>query len=162
MEKCVRLIHLGTWYKCYGDDAKVISFITNYKLFEDLRTGVPSVGFPEVSIDRVVRDLKANKINYMLVHDNDKINDYGLENNYDKFLFNDLPFSYVIDGQTFQKKPKGSFIVQYEGEEPEEFIINDNIKDDAELTKKIAEAEINDVIVINDYKIKVIAKNIDY
>ena len=161
MGNCVRLIHLGTWYKCYGNDAKVISFITNYKLFEDIRTGIPSVGFPESSLTKVTNYLRLNKINYILVNDDKEI-DFGIENNYNRFLFNDLPFSYVIEGQTIQKKPKGSFVVQYEEEEPEEFIINENIRDDAELTNKVATAKINDIIVINEYKIKIIDKKIEY
>ena len=82
--------------------------------------------------------------------------------NYDNFLFNDLPFSYVVNGQIMQKKLKGYFIVQYENDEPEKFIINQNIKEDAELTKKVYKANINDTIVINEYKIKIIDKNIDY
>lgn len=162
MKKYVRLIHLGTWYKCYGDDAKIISFITNYKLFEDLKTATPTVGFPEISIVKVTNNLRANKINYILVNDDDKIVDFGKENNYDNFLFNDLPFSYVVNGQIMQKKLKGYFIVQYENNEPEKFIINQNIKEDAELTKKVYKANINDTIVINEYKIKIIDKNIDY
>lgn len=30
--KNVKLYHLGTWYKAYNDDFKIVSFITNYKL----------------------------------------------------------------------------------------------------------------------------------
>jgi len=82
MGKTIRLIHLGSWYKCYGDDALIISFVTDYKLFEDSRTLQPTVGFPETSIDKVVDNLKANKINYILVNDSDRIYDFGDENNY--------------------------------------------------------------------------------
>ena len=38
MEKIVILNHFGTWYKAYGDSAKIISFLMDYKLFEDSRT----------------------------------------------------------------------------------------------------------------------------
>lgn len=162
MEKCVRLIHLGTWYKCHGNDAKVISFITNYKLFEDIITRIPSVGFPESSINKVISDLKANKINYILINDDDKLVDFGMKNNYERFLFNDLPFSYVVDGKKVQKRFKGRFTVKYDGEEPEEFIINENINEDAELAIKVATAEINDFIKINEHNIKVIDKKIEY
>ena len=162
MNKTVRLIHLGSWYKCFGDDAKIISFITDYKLFEDIRTLQPTVGFPESSIDKVVTYLKQNKINYTLVNDSDRIYDFGNENNYDRFLHDDLPFSYVVNGRQVNKKITGRFIVKYESEEEsEEFIINDTISQEAELTKKVLSANIGDIVNINGERVLIIEKEIN-
>ena len=63
----------------------------NYKLFEDSRYGTPTVGFPDSSIGRVVDLLRKNKINYMLKYDDDKLVDFGSDNNFDKLKIH-LPF----------------------------------------------------------------------
>lgn len=160
MKKILKLIHLGSWYKCYGDDAKVISFITDYKLFEDNRTLQPTIGFPESSIDKVVNYLNTNKISYTLVNDSDRIYDFGEENNYERFLHNDLPFSYVVNGKTITKKVEGSFTIKFENEDPENYVIGENISSEAELTKKIIPANEGDFIVINNEKVELIKKDI--
>lgn len=160
--KCVKLYHKGNWYKAYNDDAKIVAFIMDYKLFEDIKSTVPSVGFPESSLEKVIDALCRNKINYILPYDENKLRDFGKENNYDKFLFHDLPFSYVVDGFQAKKKPKGSFIVKYDNEPEEEFVIGENINEDAELVKCVEKGNVGDILSINDYKIEIISKNIEY
>jgi hypothetical protein len=160
MNKTVKFIQVGYWFKCYGDDAKVVSFLTNFKLFEDNKTMKPTVGFPIESIDKVIAKLKTYKVNYMI--DNSEIHDFGKENNYDRFLYNNLPFSYVVRENTVNKKISGCFKVKYESEpDCEEFIINDTISQDAELTKKVLSSVVGETIIINDEKIKIIEKNIE-
>ena len=159
-EKTVILLHLGGWYKVYSDGAKIISFLMDYKLFEDSRTAMPSIGFPESSIEKVINVLKSNKINYILKYDDNKLIDFGEENNFDKFLHHDLPYSYVVHNRTITKKPFGTFKVQYEGEEEEEYIIGENISVDAELTKSVTASNVGDTIKINDFYIKIIDKEI--
>lgn len=158
----VSLIHLGSWYHCYDDDAKIISFIMDYKLFENDYNKKVTVGFPETSISKVVDCLEKNKIDYILINDNNKLKTFNNDNNYLRFLFNDLPVSYVINGRLFVKKPKGNFTVKYDNEEPKNFIIDKNISFDAELTKKVCENKVNDIIFINNYKIKILEKNIEF
>ena len=101
-----------------------------------------------------------NKINYILRYDDDKIIDFGEENNFDRFLHNDLPFSYVVSNGIIEKKAEGSFKVQYEGEDVEEYRIGIDINPDAELVKKVIKANIGDIIKINEFNILVVYKNI--
>ena len=160
MKKTVVLNHLGTWYKAYGDSAKIISFLMDYKLFEDNRSLAPTVGFPETSIIQVTNLLHKNKINYILRYDDDKVVDFGEENNFDKFLHDDLPFSYVVASGPKNKKVEGSFKVQYEGEDVEEYIIGTDINQETELVKKVLDANVGETIKINEFNILVIEKNI--
>ena len=161
-EKTVVLKHLGSWYKVNFDGAYIVSFLMDYKLFEDPRYGAPTVGFPDSSIDRVVDLLRRNKINYMLKYDDDKLVDYGIDNNFDKFLHNDLPFSYVTSQGEIKKQPKGSFKVQYEGDEPEKYIIGENINPEAELVKKVENGNVGEIIKVNDFNVLIIEKSISY
>lgn len=144
------------------DGAYIVSFLMNYKLFEDSRYGTPTVGFPDSSIGRVVDLLRKNKINYMLKYDDDKLVDFGSDNNFDKFLHNDLPFSYVTSRGEVKKQPKGSFKVQYEGDEPEDYIIGENINSEAELVKKVENGNVGEIIKFNDFNVTIIEKNISY
>ncbi len=161
MDNAVILTHGDYWYRAYGDSAYVLSFITDYKLFEDSNTKRPAVSFPIDSIDKVISLLNKNKINYYLKYE-DIYKDFGEENNFKNFIHKDLPFSYIKENEVIKKIPKGSFKVQYEGENPEEYVIGEDISEDAELTKKVEESNIGDVIEINQYKIRVIEKNINY
>lgn len=161
MNKYVKLKHLGSWYKAYDDDAKIISFITDYKLFEDNFTLKPSIGFPERLIDKVIEILIKNKINYQIVGDKEESHDFGVYNNYDRFLYQNLPFSYVA-GNKIEKKPYGKFKVKYDGEPEEEYVIGENINEGTELVKKVIENNIGDIICINNFKIEIISKEINY
>ena len=53
-DKTVKLYHVGYWYYIYGNDAKIVAFLTGYKLYDN-KCGIPSVGFPEYSLDKVLR-----------------------------------------------------------------------------------------------------------
>lgn len=161
MDKAVILYHLGNWYKAYNDSAKVISFIMDYKLYEDSNTKTPTVGFPESSIDKVVDILRRNRINYILKNDDNKLVDFKKFNNFDSFLHNDLPFSYVVPQGEITKQIKGSFVVKYEGEGPEEYIIGEDINQDTELVKKVVTTEEGKTFTINDYNVLLIRKNIE-
>ena len=156
----VILTHGDYWYRAYGDSAYILSYITNYKLYEDTQTKRPAVGFPTDSIDKVIALLRKFKINYYLKYEKE-YKDYGEDNNFQKFLHHDLPFSYVKDN-VVPKKAKGKFTVQYEGEEEKEYVIGKDISPDAVLTKKIVTTNIGDTFEINQYKIKLIKKDITY
>ena len=159
-EKTIVLTHGDYWYSTYNDSAYVLSYITNYKLFIETQSKRPAVMFPVESIDKVIDSLQEYKINYYLKYE-DKYVDFGEENNFDSCLHHDLPISYQNE-LVHPKKPKGRFKVQYEGEEIEEFIIGENISEDTELTKKVADGNIGDIIKINDYNIKIIEKEISF
>jgi hypothetical protein len=156
----VKLYHFGTWYKVYKDDAKILSFLLDYKMFEDEYSGTICVGFPEVSIDKVLINLNKNKVNYILINDDEKFVNFGLENNYEKFLRNDLPLSYVRGTNVVNVSPKGSFIVKYEDKLEEEFIIGENgINENAELVKRVLLHNVGDCFEINNNKITLLKKD---
>lgn len=159
--KTVMIYHLGAWYKASKESAKILSFITGYKLFENPLNGLPTVGFPESSINKVTRLLKANKINYILPHDENKLIDFGEKNNFDRFLFNDLPYSYVRNDEIITNKISGSFIVCYENETPIKLTIDKDIDVNAELVKQVVNNDVGQTIKINEYNIKIIEKNIN-
>lgn len=159
--KTVVLYHIGKWYKVYGDGAYVLSYLTNYKLFEDPKNEIPTVGFPDYLIDKIIEVLRENKINYVLKLDDDVIIDYKEENNFEKFLFHSLPFSFIKRKNNIKSNPKGYFKVQFENEKPETFIIGKNINKDAELVNTVINSKEGDVIKINEINVKIISKNIN-
>ncbi|MDD3453537.1 MAG: hypothetical protein PHN42_04650 [Bacilli bacterium] len=159
--KTVKLFLYGTWYRAYDNDAKIVSFITDYKLFEDPRTERLSIGFPENSIYNVTYLLKKNKINFLIKGESSKFFDFKLENNYDMFLHNDIPISYVKESIDSSKKPKGEIVVKYLDDKDELLlIIGDNIDSDAKLIREVLEHNENDLININGEEVIIIKKNI--
>lgn len=159
--KTIKLYHFGTWYKAYNDDAKIISFLMDYKLFEDESSGTPTVGFPEISIDKVEINLRNNKVNYILINDGEVLKDFGSENNYEKFLHNDLPLSYLKGSHIVTASPKGSFIVKYNNDPEEEFVIGENgINENAELVKKVVLHDVGENFDINGNMVTLLKKDI--
>lgn len=160
LNNVVILNHLGYWYRVYGDGAKVLSFLTNYKLFEDIRSGLPSCAFREEYIDKVISILSDYQVNHMIKYDgDDKLVNYGTLNNFKRFLHEDLPYSYVVSNKK-ASNIRGTFKVMYEGEDVLEFTIGSNIDKNSELVLKVVNAKVGDIIKINDYSIKIVDKNI--
>ena len=62
----VVLVKIGTFFESYNDDAKIISYLLNYKL-RDLVDNNKSCGFPVNSINRVKFILESKSINYILI-----------------------------------------------------------------------------------------------
>lgn len=161
--KTIKLYHFGTWYKAYNDDAKIISFLMDYKLFEDESSGTPTVGFPEISIDKVEINLRNNKVNYILINDSEVLKDFGSENNYERFLYNDLPLSYLKGTHTVTSSPKGSFVVKYNNDPEEEFVISENgINENAELVKKVISHDLGENFDINGNTVTLLKKDISF
>lgn len=159
--KTVKLYLSGNWFHAYDDDAKVVSFITNFKLYEDYQKLCPTVGFPYDSLTKVEGLLRENKINYVLLNHTNKFIDYKEENNYDKFLFNDLPYSYVVAGTKVKRKLYGDFTVQFD-EEPEKFVIGKNINQNAEIIEFVLNHQVNDKFIINDHECTLLEKNLSF
>ena len=65
--KTVVLYHIGKWYKVYGDGAYVLSYLTNYKLFEDPKNEIPTVGFPDYLIDKIINNYIMSIISSSLI-----------------------------------------------------------------------------------------------
>ena len=156
----VKLYKSGNWYNVYDDDAKVLAYVTDYKLFQDSYTLKSKVGFPIYLADKTIACLENNYINYCFV-DDQIIKDYGEKNNYIRFLKNDLPFSYVVNGEKRVKEIKGTFKVKFEDEQIEEFEVGENINQEAELVQLILKHDVGETIILNDEKIEIIEKNIN-
>lgn len=152
----VKLKHLGGWYKTYDDDAKIVSMVTDFKVFYDFHTSRYGLTFPDVSIEKVTYNLELNHISYELVGE-DLIKEFE-SNNYDNFINGNLPSIYYVLGKECYRKVKGNFKVQYIGENIEEYVIGDNIDQNALLVKKVISHNVNDIMDINGYKVLLVKK----
>ncbi len=66
-----------------------------------------------------------------------------------------------IARKQFQKTNySGSFVVKFDGEDEEEFVIGKNISNDAELVKLVYNSEVGKIIKINAEQALLISKNI--
>ena len=161
LKKTVKIYLYGTWYRVYDNDAKIVSFITNYHLFEDPRNRRLSVGFPEESINYVSKLLKKNQINFLIKNDSTKIINFKDENKYDLFLHDDIFVSSVKKSRNFPSKFKGEIIVRYVDDNEDLLLtIGENIDQEAELVKEVLKHNEKDLIQINGEKIYIIKKNI--
>ena len=70
MECVVKIYKHGKFYNVYGNDAIVVSVLTNYKVINN------RLGFPISMINKVIGLLDRNKISY-IVFDKDNIIEQG-------------------------------------------------------------------------------------
>lgn len=81
-EEVVVFIKYGNFYRCYYNDAYIVSYLFDYKLSEK-----NSTGFPIKSIDKVLSILKNNNISCIVINDiNNVINYICINNKYNSFL----------------------------------------------------------------------------
>ena len=154
MRDVVELFHIGSWYRAYGNDAHIISYLLGYKTFYDSYANTYAIGFPDNVIKRVESKLAFNRVNYILVNDSNILIDFGSKNNYCNIINGD-------DDNQKELDYSGDFTVKYEGDYPEEsFIIGKTISKDAELTKCVTRANVGDIIKVNDERVFIIEKNI--
>lgn len=162
--KSVKLYLKGSWYKVYNDDAKIVSYLTGYELFE-LEKGKPLVGYPYKCKEKVESYLIEHKINYTFPRKDSRNVDFGDQNQYETFLDiakNGLPTSHVRNKETSRLEPKGSFEVKYHGEEPMQFTIDETISADAELVKLVLKHDENEQFYVNEYLVTLIRKDISF
>lgn len=62
----ILLLKVGKFFQTYGKDAYIISFLFNYQI-KKVETNINMVGFPEVALNKVLKTLEDNKIDYMLI-----------------------------------------------------------------------------------------------
>jgi DNA mismatch repair ATPase MutS len=114
-ENSIALMKIGNFYKIYGKDAYIISYLLNYKL-KKIDNGSNECGFPLNVIDKVKRSLEERKINYLILNNTNipeavEIKNYGEENTYKiyfekayKYIFNkgkiDLIYDYMLENAT--------------------------------------------------------------
>ncbi len=81
-EEVVVFIRYGNFYRCYYNDAYIVSYLFDYKLSEK-----NSTGFPIKSIDKVISILRNNNISCIVINDiNNVINYICINNKYNSFL----------------------------------------------------------------------------
>ena len=59
----VVLIKVGNFYHIYDKDAMILNYLLKYKMVDN------RVGFPVKSLDKVIKNLQKNKINYYISED---------------------------------------------------------------------------------------------
>ena len=155
----VKLKHLGSWFKTYDDDARIVSLVTDFKVYYDFHTTRYVLTFPDISIEKVIYNLELNHISYELINEN-VIKEFE-SNNYDNFVNGNLPSVYYVLGKAYNRKIKGSFKAQYIGEDIVEYVIGNNIDQNALLVKKVISHNVNDIMDVNGYKVLLIEKNIE-
>lgn len=81
-EEVVVFIRYGNFYRCYYNDAYIVSYLFNYKLSDK-----KSTGFPICNIDKVLSTLKNNNISCIVINGiNNVINYICINNKYNSFL----------------------------------------------------------------------------
>ena len=82
--KYIILIKSVNFYIALGDDAKIINNILGYQIKEFSNT--VKIGFPIISLNKVLDKLDTLKINYMIIDKNVDLKKKYNKNNYNKYL----------------------------------------------------------------------------
>jgi DNA mismatch repair ATPase MutS len=109
------LIKIGNFYKVYGKDAYIISYLFKYKLKKIDNTS-NECGFPLNVINKIKKSLEERKINYVVLNNSNssetnECNKFDKENMYKsffekayKYIFNkgkiDLIYDYMLENAT--------------------------------------------------------------
>jgi hypothetical protein len=104
--KSIVLIKSGIFYETFNDDAYIMSYLFDYKIKK--LSNFVMVGFPEKVVDSVKERLKKEKISYVILKGNKKIesgkNSYN-ESNYDiLFDLSYKTFNIEIEINSIRKK----------------------------------------------------------
>lgn len=144
----------GYYYNVYNDDAYIVAHIMGYKLY--IKNGVVTAGFPCHLLNEVVKYLEKNRISYIV---DDTIKDYGILNQYKKFVRQDIP---ITSTDEVKKIYSGKFSILFLGdEEVETFEIGKDISSDAEIVKIVYDNEIGSINTLNSgERFKIISKDI--
>lgn len=82
--KYIILIKSGNFYIALANDAKILNNVLGYQIKEFSNT--VKIGFPLISLNKVIDKLDSLKINYMVIDNNVSLKRKFNKNNYDKFL----------------------------------------------------------------------------
>lgn len=91
----VVMIKSGKFYRVYGKDSYILSYLFQYKIIEE--TKMPSLGFPANSLKKVESVLENKKINYIVLgrrtnYTIDEKQEFGNLNNYVKIYQISKPY----------------------------------------------------------------------
>ena len=93
------MIQSGKFYRVYGKDAFIISYLFKYKIQK--KEGTISSGFPSQSMGKVESRLDNKKINYMVLERRDNYsenekNEFGNLNNYSEMYEKAKPYAQSV------------------------------------------------------------------
>lgn len=80
----------GAFYNCIEDDAKTLNKIFGYSITK-LNDNAIKAGFPPSALEKVIRFLKINNINYKIIDNNTKIEDEQ------KYIFDTIRKNFLND-----------------------------------------------------------------
>lgn len=90
----VVLVKSGIFYECFNDDIGVMYSLFLYKIKNNGSNYV--VGFPSSSLSKVLNILEENKINYIVVEDNNIVDKYKTnKNRYLEYMIDLNKFIYI-------------------------------------------------------------------
>lgn len=90
----VVLVKSGIFYECFNDDISVMYSLFLYKIKSNGSNYV--VGFPSSSLSKVLNILEENKINYIVVEDNNIVDKYKTnKNRYLEYMIDLNKFIYI-------------------------------------------------------------------
>lgn len=75
----VVLVKSGIFYECFNDDIGIMYSLFSYKIKNNGSNYV--VGFPNSSLSKVLNGLEENKINYIVIEDNNIVDKYKTNKN---------------------------------------------------------------------------------
>ena len=82
----VVMVKYGNFYRCFYDDAIIMSYLLKYKI-----TVRRSVGFPINTLDKVLEKLKDYKVSCVIVYGINNVISYNfIDNKYMEILYKDL------------------------------------------------------------------------
>ena len=136
------------WYHVYEYDADILHTLTGY--FKYKRNGKDTIGFPIEQIHNVIRKLNIYKINYKI--DDDEIISF-CNNQYNNYIYN--------NGIKKEKVITGSFIIKFNNEIPEKYIIGENINHNAEIIDFVLNNDIGTSCERNEEIVSIIDKKLD-
>lgn len=61
----IKIFKIEDWYRCFGNDAQIISYLIGYKLFKDRKMAEPSVGFKEPH--KIIKKLNQYEIDFNFI-----------------------------------------------------------------------------------------------
>lgn len=90
----VVLVKSGIFYECFNDDIGIMYSLFLYKIKNNGSNYV--VGFPNNSLSKVLNVLEENKINYIVVEDNNIVDKYKTnKNKYSEYIVDLTKFIYI-------------------------------------------------------------------
>lgn len=162
MKYTVKIMKKGYWSVVYGEDAKVISYLTGYKLYKKRYRSSYICKFPTSSVERISNILQKCQVDHMFIHSNKK--PFTYENNkYQQIAKGDISIANFIlkDDIDLTNIVSGTFSVQFKGEPIEQYVIGESISSEASIVREVLICEPGNCFTINGEEVLLVSKEID-